>query len=224
MSGKEIGAAGGDFDFRIGLAFEGVLNKETGGSEMALDLAAMEEIEMEIGLDAPELLHMLLVETDVKRKKEQAARSQDSVELAKQAGEFRSRDMNDGVEGDDSGEGMVAGVEGEHVALTEIDLGIQSAGLIDHGWGEVDAEDIDTALVKIACDVTWAAAEIADLANSFQSGGEVIEEFAIETLAGKFVVKTTRVFGREGIIAGLNGSQVVGVHRLELYKNLRGSG
>src|SRR5262245_57151425 len=102
--------------------------------------------------------------------------------------------MDQRIEGDDPGPGVIRVAEGGHVALPELDVGIQTASLSEHALGEIDSRDVDAALAEIACDVTGPAAEIADGPDPLRRGGEAVEQLPVERLVRELVGDAAGVF------------------------------
>src|SRR6185436_2293281 len=107
----------------------------------------------------------------------------------------------DRVEGNHAGPRPVRYVEGAHVALLERHPRVQGAGLPDHGRGEIDADDLQAAVVEIAADVAGSAADVADGSGTAYGGGEPVEELAVQRLVPQLVVDPPDVLLGHAIVA-----------------------
>src|SRR4030095_13942258 len=121
----------------IGLSFHGwfvggALGRldvlEAGGAQSFRDLGRLEEDEVEARLDSPQVFDVADLAADMKRQSQEPAGSQHSLELPEHVLQLDGLEMNDRVEGGYSSEEPVGEWQCSHVALPELDGGVQLPG------------------------------------------------------------------------------------------------
>ena len=108
---EDVGAARLYFYFGIWFALEGIFHSEASCKQIAPDLLTREENKIERNLVPPEVVFVVDFQADVKGQKQQAAWTQYAAEFAEYIGQFRARDVQDGIKGDQGGESTVLEVE-----------------------------------------------------------------------------------------------------------------
>src|SRR4030095_14859740 len=91
--------------------------------------------------------------------------SEDSPELPEHGLQLDGFEVNDRVEGGDPSEELIWERHFSHVALPELDGGVQFPGQADHLGGDVESADRNAALTQILSDVTGPTAQVQDLAG-----------------------------------------------------------
>jgi hypothetical protein len=83
----------------------------------------------------------------MERQQEHPTGAEHALQLSQDRAEVGTRNMDEGVIGHNSAPHRVPDVQGQHVALGEVDPGIQPPGMGDHGWRQIDALDRHPTLV-----------------------------------------------------------------------------
>src|ERR1700730_1505066 len=110
-------------------------------------------------------------------------------------------DVNDGIERSDAAECVRAKTQRKHGALNEIDVGIQSLGLVKHSCRQIKTKNVHPAVEKIACDVSRTATDIADRSGHAYIIGKTIEQLTVERLVFEFWVDAIGVLSGDGVVA-----------------------
>jgi hypothetical protein len=134
---------------------------------------------------APEMIDRQSLAPYMESDQQQTTRPEDARHLAEYLWQCCSRQIHDGVEGDDPRKGTVGEIKSQHVAQTERDLWVKLTGLLDHARGEVYTEDIYAGVMKVPRDLTRTTAQITSLTLAFDFGCEAGEQCAI----GRFVLQ-----------------------------------
>src|SRR5258708_28973924 len=110
-------------------------------------------------------------------------------------------DVNDGIERSDAAECVRAQTQRKHGALNEIDVGIQSLGLVKHSCRQIKAKNVHPSVEKIACNVSGTATDIADRAGHAYIVREMIEQLTVERLVFEFRIDAIGIFIGDGVVA-----------------------
>src|SRR5688500_8313225 len=97
---------------------------------------------------------------DVERQSEQRVALKDAGHLREGAFELTIVEVDDRVDGDGAGKGMVRERQVEHVAEDEIDVGKKAPPLFDHFAGEVEADRLNASFCQVGADVARSTPEV----------------------------------------------------------------
>lgn len=163
------------FDIGIGLPLDHVLNLEPRRAQERCHLVRTENKEVNTHFPAPQLVQMNCLIANVERHKQNAAQAQNSSKLAKSPRHVASGNVDEGVEGRDSGPSFVGDFQLHHVALSELNTLNEATRLRDHLRGQVHTANLNTALVQISRNVSWAAAHVARRTDATHPAGKSVE-------------------------------------------------
>ena len=148
---------------------------------------------------------MKCVVADVKGEEKDSARHQYPVKLADGLRKVVALEMDYRVERYDAYQSAVGQIKGTHVSDAKHQTWIELCGPTDHFGREVDAEDLNALLMKVARDMPRTATNIPDDATFADRLREPIEEVAIEGLLRQLIVDVLDVCSGHGVVACSEG-------------------
>ena len=137
-------------------------------------------------------------------EEEGAVGTQHPVHPGKDLGQKRTRDMDDGVEGNDAAQRVVCKVERQHIALAKGNMRVQSASLRHHGGREIDPTDVETAIVEVSRDVARATTQVTDRAERTSQVAKTAQDLSIERLVCELTRDALGVLTCNAVIAALH--------------------
>src|SRR6516165_3630419 len=112
-------------------------------------------------------------------------------------------DVDDGVEGRNARPRAARDIQRHHVALPELHVRCQPTRSLHHGRRQVDATDVNAALVQVTSNLPGTATHVARRADVAHARGEPVEQLSVERLVLQLLEDASDILLGYEVVAGL---------------------